>query len=85
MNGSYIDSTDLIKKKKATINTDDRCFQYATTVAWNYEKIKWNPERFPNITPFTNKYNRKGINYPSKIDDWKTFEKNNQTIDLNFL
>ena len=28
---------------------------------------------------------RKGINYPSKIDDWKTFEKSNSTIDLNIL
>ena len=30
--GSYIDSPDWIKKKKATINpksTDDKCFQYA--------------------------------------------------------
>ena len=75
----------LDKKKKATINTDDRCFQYVTTTALSYEKIKWNPERFLNITSFMNKYNRKGIHYPSKIDDWKTFEKNNQTIDLNFL
>ena len=30
-----------------------------------------------------NKYNWKGINYPSKIDDWKTFEKNDPTIALN--
>ena len=32
-----------------------------------------------------NKYDWKGINYPSKIDDWKTFEKNNLTIALNIL
>ena len=32
---------------------------------------------------FINKYNWKGINYLSKIDDWKMFEKNNLTIDLN--
>ena len=25
------------------------------------------------------------INYPSKIDDWKTFEKNNPTIARNIL
>ena len=45
--GSYIDSPDWIKKKKATINPkngDDKCFQYAAAVALNYEKIKWNPE-----------------------------------------
>ena len=34
---------------------------------------------------FINKYNWEGINYPSKIDDWKTFEKNNPTIAFNIL
>ena len=67
---SYIDSPNWIKNKKATINPkneDDKCFQYAT-VALNYEEIKCNPERVSNIKPFINKYNWKGINYPSKID-----------------
>ena len=44
--GSHIDSPEWIKNKKATINpqnkTDDKCFQYALTVALNHEK-----------TPFT--------------------------------
>ena len=86
--GSYIDSPDWIKKKKATINPknmDDKCFQYAATVALNYEEIESHPERVSSIKPFINKYNLEGINYPSKIDDWKTFEKNNPTIALNIL
>ena len=36
--GSYIESLDWIKNKKATINLkniDDKCFQYAVTVALN--------------------------------------------------
>ena len=40
--GSYIDTPDLIKKKKTTINrknTDDKCFQYTVTVALNYAKL----------------------------------------------
>ena len=37
------------------------------------------------MKPFINKYNWKGINYPSKIDDWKTLEINNPTIALNVL
>ena len=49
----------------------------------NYQKIKGNPERVLNIKPFINKYKWKDISYPSKIDDWKTFEKNNPTIGLN--
>ena len=55
--GSYIDSPEWIKKKKATINPkkkDNKCFQYAVTVALNYNEIKWNPERFSNIKPFIN-------------------------------
>ena len=41
--GSYIDSPKWLKNKKATINpknNDDKCFQYALTVALNYEQIK---------------------------------------------
>ena len=81
---SYIDSPDWIKKKKATINpksTDNKCFQYTATIALNQEEIESHPERVSDIKPF-NKYNWKGIHYPSKID-WKTFEKNNQIIALN--
>ena len=38
-----------------------------------------------NIKPFINICNQKGINHPSIINDWKTFEKNNRTINLNIL
>ena len=40
--GSYIYSLKWLKNKKATINpknNDDKCFQYALTVALNYEQI----------------------------------------------
>ena len=56
-----------------------------STVALNYEEIKYRPERVSNIKPFINKYNWEGINYPSKLDDWKRFEKNNSAIALNIL
>ena len=85
---SKINSWDWIKKKKVTINqknTDDKCFQYAANVALNYEEIKWNPEGVSDIKPFINEYNWEGINYPSRLDDWKQFEKNNLTIALNIL
>ena len=42
-------------------------------------------EKVSIIKPFINKYCWEGINYPWKIDDSKTFEKNNQTIALNIL
>ena len=41
--GSYIDSPECLKNKKATINpknNDDKCFQYALTAALNHEQIK---------------------------------------------
>ena len=41
--------------------------------------------RVSNIKPFIDKHNWKGTNYPSKIDDWKTFEIKNPTIALNIL
>ena len=50
------------------------------TVALNYEEVESHPERASNIKSFINKYNWKGINYESKIDDWKTFEKNNPIL-----
>ena len=32
-----------------------------------------------------NKCNGRRLNYPSEIDDWKMFEKNNLIISLNIL
>ena len=57
--GSYLDSPDWIKKKKATTNPknkDDNCFPYPGTVSLHYEETKWNPGRVSNIKPFVNKY-----------------------------
>ena len=65
--GLHIDSPNWIKKKKATTNPkneDDKCFQYAATVALNHEKIKRDPQRIPKIKPFINKYNWNGIKHP---------------------
>ena len=60
---SYIDSPSWLKNKKAAINpknvNDDRCFQYALTVALNYGKIKNHPEITKNIEPFIVQYNWK--------------------------
>ena len=58
----HIDSPKWLKNKKATINfknNDDKCFQYALTVALNYRNIKNNPERVSKIKPFVDHYNWK--------------------------
>ena len=47
------------------------------------EKLKHNQKKVSNIKLFITKCNRKGINYPSKTNDWKTFVKNNLAIALN--
>ena len=52
---SYIDSPKWLKNKKATINPknkDDKCFQYALTVALSYEQIEKDPQRISKIKPF---------------------------------
>ena len=51
----------------------------------NHEEIKKDWERITKIKPFINKYNWKGINFPSEKDDWKKIKKNNVTIALNVL
>ena len=62
------------KNKKAVINQ---------TAVLNFVEIKKNPQTVSNIKAFINKYNCYRIKYPWKIDDWKTFEKNNPRIAPN--
>ena len=59
--GSYIDSPEWLKNKKATINpkNDDKCFQYALAVALNYQSIKKDPQRISKIKHFIDQYNWK--------------------------
>ena len=87
--GSYIDSLDWIKSKNAVINPvnkkDNKCFQYAVTVAINHEKTGKHAKRITKIKPFINEYKREGINVSSEKQDMKKFEKNNITIALNVL
>ena len=77
------------KRKKPTTNPkneDHKCSQYAVTVALNYGETELHPERVWNIKPYINNiYNWKRIKYPSKIDDWKKFQKTNPTIACDVL
>ena len=79
--GSYIDSPNWIKNKKATINfinkRNNKCFQYAVTVALNNEENKKDLQIITKVKPFINKYNWEGISFPSEKNDWKKLEKNN--------
>ena len=53
--GSYIDSPDWIKHKKATINSenkDNKCLRNSITAALNHEKMPSHPERISKLKPF---------------------------------
>ena len=61
---SYIDSPEWLENINATINpknNENSCFQYALTVALNYQNIKSYPERVSNLKPFVDQYNWKEI------------------------
>ena len=64
------------EKQKAAINPinkkDNKCFQYAVTIALNYEEIKKDPQEITKMKPFINKYNLEGLDIPPiEKDDWK--------------
>ena len=84
---SYIDSPKWLKDKKSTINpknNDDKCLQYAITLALNLDNIDNHPEKTSKIKPFTNQYNWKNIDFPPTNKDWKKFELNNE-VAFNIL
>ena len=79
--GTYIDSSKWLKDKRSTINPknkDNKCFQYAATVALNIDKINEDPQRISKIKPFIDQYNWKDIEFPTTSKDWKKIELNNK-------
>ena len=75
--GSYTDSPKWLIDKKSTINpkiNDLKCFQYAATLAINFD----------NIRPFIDQYNWKDTDFPATSKDWRKFELNNK-VALNTL
>ena len=84
--GTYIDSPKWLKNKKSTINpknNDDKCFQYAVTLALNLDNISKHPQRISKIKPFTDQHNWKDIDFPCTNKDWRKLELNND-IALKF-
>ena len=85
--GSYIDSPKWLKDKKSTINpknNDNKCFQYAATLALNFDNINNHPEKISKIRPFIDQYTWKDIEFPPTSKDWKKFELNNK-VAINIL
>ena len=65
----------------------NKYFQYAVTVALNFEKIRQHPEKITKTKLFINKYQWEGISFSSEKKKMieKYFEENNVTIALNIL
>ena len=85
--GTYIDSPKWLKNKKSTVNpknNDDKCFQYAVTLALNLDNINKLPQRVSKIKPFIDQYNWEAIDFPPTNKDWRNLELNND-IALNIL
>ena len=45
------------------MNNDDKCFQYAATVALNHEEIRRNSQGISKRVPFMSQRNWKGIHF----------------------
>ena len=85
---SYIESPEWLKNKNVTINpknNDNKCFQYALTVALNHKQIKKDPQRISKIKPVINHYDCKEIDFFTSSNSWKRFESNNKLIALNIF
>ena len=74
----------LLKKYEENLQNDNKCFQYAVTLALNLDKIKKDPQRVSKIKLFIEKYNWEDIDFPSTCKDWNKFECNNEAA-LNIL
>ena len=86
--GSYIESSKWLKDQKCMINqknTDNKCFQYATTLALNFNNSDKHHQRISKIKPFIDNYNWNDINFPAAKKDWNKFEVNNKNVALNIL
>ena len=86
--GSYIESPKWLKDKKCCINqknNDNKCFQYAATLALNINSINKHHQRISKIKPFIDNYNWNDINVPAAKKDCNKFEVNNKNIALNIL
>ena len=79
--GSYIESPKWLKDK----NNDNKCFQYATTLALNINSIDKHHQRISKIKPFIDNYNWNDIIFPAAKKDRNKFEVNNKDVALNIL
>ena len=54
-------SSKWLRRKKEAIINDDNCFQNALIDAFEYQKIKKDPQKISKIKPYISQYNWKDI------------------------
>ena len=84
-NLSELNSLGWLRDKKEAIIKNNNSFQNALDDALNYQSIETHPEKISKLKTYINEYNWEGIEFPEGPKDWKKFERNNKTIDLNTL
>ena len=85
-NLSELNSLGCLRGKKEAIinnnnNNNNNDFQNALDDALKYQNIEKDPQRISKLKPYINKYNWKGIDFPTVSKNWAKFE----TIALNVL
>ena len=60
-------------------------FSICFNCAWNCQSIAKNTQRIPKIKAFIDQYDRKGIDFPPYLKEWKKFEQKNETISFDIL
>ena len=87
--GLYIDFPDWTKNQKVVGTSmnkkDDKCFQYAVTIALNHEEIEKGSQIISEILSFKSTYNWEEINCSLEKDDSKRFGQNNLMIAVSVL
>ena len=66
-------------------NKDEECFKWAVIATLHHEEIKKDHQRISRLTPYENKYNGEGLDFPVSINQIDKFEKNNPGIAVKVL
>ena len=87
--GSYIETSEWIKNKKAIINPqnyhDNKCFAYSLIASALYDEIGRDHNRVSKLKRYMDYFNWNDINFPTQQKDWDLFEENNRDVALNIF
>ena len=86
---SFIDTSEWLKHKKATINPQNKndayCFMYTIGIALYHSELSKNPDRIGKKLDIYSAFNWHNIDFPASCEDYATFERLNSDLALNIL